>query len=47
MIAIRRKNVTDLELEKAIRGFSVEINRQLEYEQQEITRMEIELQELK
>jgi hypothetical protein len=47
MIAIRGKNVTDLELEKAIRGFSVEINRQLEYEQKEITRMETELRELK
>ncbi len=47
MIAIRKKNVTDLELEKAIRGFSVEINRQLEYEQQEIDRMESELRDLK
>jgi O-acetyl-ADP-ribose deacetylase (regulator of RNase III) len=47
MITIRKKNITDLELEQANRGFSVEINRQLEYQRQEINRLEAELQGLK
>jgi O-acetyl-ADP-ribose deacetylase (regulator of RNase III) len=47
MIIHRKKNITDFELQKTIRGFSVEINRQIEYEQQEISRLETELQELK
>lgn len=46
MIILRRRNITDLELEQA-RGFSVEINRKLEYERQELNRLDTELQELK
>ena len=46
MIAIRKRNVTDLERELTIRGFAVEINRQLEYEREEITKLEDELKEL-
>lgn len=46
MIAIRQRNSTDLQLELTRRGFSVEINRQLEREQEEIARLENELKEL-
>lgn len=45
MIILRKRNITDLELEQA-RGFSVEINRQLEYERQELKRLEAELNSL-
>jgi O-acetyl-ADP-ribose deacetylase (regulator of RNase III) len=47
MIIIRKRNITDLELELANQGFSIEINRQLEYQRKELNRLENELQELK
>jgi len=46
MAILRKKNITDLELEQAKR-ISVEINRQIEYERQELNRLEAELQGLK
>lgn len=46
MIAIRRRNVTDLELELSKRGFSVEIKRQIEHENDELKRLQKELNEL-
>jgi O-acetyl-ADP-ribose deacetylase (regulator of RNase III) len=47
MIAIRRRNVTDIERELAIRGFSTELRRALEYEQEQLQRLEAELRELR
>lgn len=46
MVAIRKRNITDLERELAARGFAVEINRQLEREREELRRLEDELREL-
>ena len=37
-----KKNIADLELEKARRGFSVELNRQIEYYQQELNKLLLE-----
>lgn len=47
MITIRRRNVTDIEKELAIRGFSTELNRTLEYEREQLQRLEAELRELR
>lgn len=46
MVILRKKNITDLEIEQA-KYFSVEVNRQIEYERQELNRLEAELQSLK
>ena len=47
MIAIRRRNVTDIERELTIRGFSTELRRKLEYEKEELQRLEGEFRELR
>lgn len=47
MIAIRRRNVSDLELELTRQGFSVDINRRIERERIEINRLEEELRSLR
>jgi len=41
---IYKRNIVDLQRERAIRGFSVEINRQIEYYLEELQKNEIELQ---
>jgi O-acetyl-ADP-ribose deacetylase (regulator of RNase III) len=46
MITIRKKNITDLELELARLGFSTKLNRQLEHEKEELSRLETELTKL-
>jgi len=47
MIAIRRRNVTDIEKELTIRGFSTELRRALEYEKEQLQTLEAELRELR
>jgi predicted RNase H-like nuclease (RuvC/YqgF family) len=47
MIAIRRRNFTDIERELAIRGFSTELRCALEYEKEQLERLEAELRELR
>jgi Protein of unknown function (DUF3110) len=41
---IYKRNIVDLQRERAMRGFSVEINRQIEYYTEEVQKVEIELQ---
>jgi O-acetyl-ADP-ribose deacetylase (regulator of RNase III) len=47
MIAVRRRNITDIEKELTIRGFSTELKRSLEYEKEQLQRLEAELGELR
>jgi O-acetyl-ADP-ribose deacetylase (regulator of RNase III) len=47
MITIRRKNITDIEKELAIRGFSPELNRALESQREQLQTLEAELRELR
>jgi len=46
MIAIRQRNVTDIETEKTRRGFSIELNRQMEQEKEQLRRLQTEIAEL-
>jgi hypothetical protein len=46
MIIIRKRNITDIEKEQTIRGFSTELNRSLEAEREHLQRLELELREL-
>ena len=41
---IYRRNIVDLERERATRGFSVEMNRQIEYYTEEVQKIELEIQ---
>lgn len=42
--SLYKKNIADIQLEKARRGFSVELNRQLEYYTEELQKVEKEIQ---
>ncbi len=46
IIAIGKRDMTDLELELARRGFSTEINRQLEFQKNKLKKSEAELEAL-
>ncbi len=46
MIAIRKRNITDIEMELTKRGFSTDLKRMLEYEKEQLQRLEAELGEL-
>ncbi|NEP20825.1 macro domain-containing protein [Moorena sp. SIO3I6] len=46
IILIRKKNITDLELELAKKGFDIHINRQLEHQKEELSKLEDELNKL-
>jgi hypothetical protein len=46
MIAIRKRNITDIEKELALRGFSAELNRALDHQRGELLRLETELRAL-
>jgi hypothetical protein len=41
---VYKKNIVDLQRERAVRGFSVEMNRQIEYYTEELKKIEVELQ---
>ena len=43
---IRKNNITDLELELAKQSFSIQINRQLEHQKDELNKLQDELKEL-
>lgn len=47
MIVIRKRNLTDIESELTIRGFSTELKRALECETEQLQRLEAELRELR
>ena len=46
MILIRKRNITDIEKELALRGFSAELNRALDHQREELLRLQAELREL-
>lgn len=44
---VYKRNIVDLQRERAIRGFSVEMNRQIEYYTEELQKIEVEIQRWK
>lgn len=44
MYFLYKRNIADLQLERARKGFSVEINRQIEYYMEELQKIEVEIQ---
>ncbi len=44
MYFLHKRNIADLQLNRALKGFSVEMNRQIEYYSEELQKIEAELQ---